>query len=108
MFAITTWLVWYVADRTWDYLIIALVTVPFFPLLVVTATGDVSRYLPATVFSGGISGKDQIVIVSALSTLLFAIMFAAGSVYLVKVLWRIEQATQNRQSNTPRTPGRGT
>ncbi len=95
MFAITTWLVWYVAERIWDYLIIALVTVPFFPLLAVTATGDVSRYLPTTVFSGGISDKDQIVIVSALSTLLFAIVLAAGSVYLVKVLWRNIRASNS-------------
>ena len=87
--------------------------------LAITKVQD--RYLPAARghrdrrrvcrrrFSLADSGKDQIVIVSALATLLLQ-----SCSQPVAYIWSrfsgvtFEQATQNRQSNTPRMPGRGT
>jgi len=98
MFALATWLIWCVAKCSRDYIVIALLTVPFFPLLAITVTGDMSRYLPATVFSNGASGKDQIVVVSALTTLLFAVMLAAITVYVLKALWRNIRSSNSEPS----------
>jgi hypothetical protein len=50
--------------------------------------GDVSRYLPASTFAGGIEGKDQVVIASAVATILLAVMLAACVFGAAKAAWR--------------------
>jgi hypothetical protein len=49
----------------------------------------VSRYLPAGTFAGGSEGKDQIVMASAVATILLAVMLAACMFGAAKAGWRM-------------------
>lgn len=89
MAALAAFLVWRAADRIWDYLVIAALTIAAFSFVATRLTGDMSRYLPENTFSEGADGKDQIIIVSALSTILVAVMLAAVFWLLVKTGWRL-------------------
>jgi uncharacterized membrane protein len=64
-----------------DYLLLAVVVVVLHRILS-SRTGDMSVYFPSTAFSSGSEGKDQIVVLSALSSLLvpltIAMMCVAG------------------------------
>ena len=86
--ALAGFLVWSAADRLWNGLAIAALAVVLFPLVAGTLTGDVSRYLPASTFAGGIEGKDQVVIASAVATILLAVMLAACVFGAAKAAWR--------------------
>jgi hypothetical protein len=43
---------------------------------------------PASTFAGGIEGKDQVVIASAVATILLAVMLAACAFGAAKAAWR--------------------
>jgi ABC-type branched-subunit amino acid transport system permease subunit len=79
-------LVWRTARRARDYLAIAVLAIALFPLLVTGPTGDVSRYFPQA-FSDGPEGVGEIVLASALSTLLIAVILAAGGWWVVRMCW---------------------
>ena len=78
-------LIWCATSRWWHPLIIAVLWIPLLPLVASWLTGDVSRYLPAGVFSEGIHGKDEIIVASVLSTMLVSIVAAALLVWVARV-----------------------
>ena len=68
--------------RGWrTYLAVAVLTLLLIRPVLNTITGDVSRYLPPGTFAGGAKGKDQIIVASALSTLLLPLLIAAAVVW---------------------------
>ena len=85
--ALAAFLVWRVAQRAWDYLAIAVLSIAFFPLLVSGLTGDMSRYFPHA-FSDGPEGVGEIALASALSTILIAVILAASLWWIVRMCWR--------------------
>jgi hypothetical protein len=67
--------------RGWkEVLAIGVLTLPLMPLLATRVFGDVSRFLPAGMFSDGFAGKDQIIFASAFCTLFGAIILATAIV----------------------------
>lgn len=63
--------------RDWkEVLAIGVLTLPLMPLLATRVFGDVSRFLPAHMFSDGLAGKEQIILTSAFCTLFGAIILA--------------------------------
>ena len=74
--------------RFWHFLAVAVLTVLLFPLTATYLTGDVSRYLPQGTFAQGADGKDQIIMVSAVATLLVAIILAASVLAATIAIWR--------------------
>jgi len=82
------------ARRWWDYLVIAALGVAFMRPIEIYITGDISRYLPAPIWSDGSDGKDQIVDVSAASSLLLPLIAAAALTYLLKLAWTRLTATR--------------
>jgi len=80
-------LVWHTAERARDYLAIAVLALASFPLLVRGPTGDMSRHFPQA-FSDGHEGVGEIVLASALSTILIAVILAAGVWWVVRLCWR--------------------
>jgi hypothetical protein len=76
------------ARRWWDYPAIvglaAALIVPLYRL----ATGDISRYLPAAIWSDDADGKDQIIMASIASTFLLPLIVSASSIIVVKTIWR--------------------
>lgn len=64
--------------REWPVAAVMLVTAALLVRPALSVTGDVSRYLPGWLFSDGPEGKDQIIIASAASTLLLALIGAAA------------------------------
>jgi hypothetical protein len=77
------WLVRKAARRWWDYVVILLLTVAFVPLLY-TMTGDMSAWLPGAIWSDGFEGKDQIIVVSAASSILLPLLLAAGLLWVLR------------------------
>ncbi len=74
--------------RRWWYspLIIAIALVLFRPIDT-AFTGDVSRVLPASLFSGGSDGKDQIIIASVVSAIMVPLVVASVPVCILRALW---------------------
>jgi hypothetical protein len=70
--------------RWWEYLIVFCLTVALVRPVLKTITGDMSQWLPYGIWSDGFDGKDQIIIVSAASTILIPLVLAAGSVCILK------------------------
>jgi hypothetical protein len=85
--ALAAFAVWWTAGRTRDYLGIAALTLAICPLLAIGPTGDMSRWLPRA-FSDGPAGVGEIVVVSALSTILIAVILAACVWWVVRMCWR--------------------
>jgi hypothetical protein len=84
------------ARRWWDYLVIAALAVAFMRPIEIYITGDMSRYLPAAIWSDGGDGKNQIVDLSAASSLLLPLIAAAALTYLVKLAWTRLAATRQQ------------
>ena len=80
---------WCAATRWWHYLVMAVVSVPLFPLVATRLMGDVSRYLPPGTFSDDSSGKDEIIVVSIYSTVMLAFIFAALALWAIRIGWRL-------------------
>ena len=87
MAALAALLVWRTAERARDYLAIAALALPICPLLAMGPTGDMSRHFPRA-FSDGPDGVGEIVLASALSTILIAVILAALLWWFAKVCWR--------------------
>jgi|SoimicMinimDraft_4_1059732.scaffolds.fasta_scaffold151210_2 hypothetical protein len=58
------------------------------PMVAHGPTGDMSRYLPARIFSEGVDGKDQIALVSAAATILVSVALAACVWATALAIWR--------------------
>ncbi len=72
------------ARQWWDYLLtLAVVGLLFRPLYDVVG-GDVSRYLPAFLWSADADGKDQIILASVASTLLLPVIVSAVVLLVAK------------------------
>ena len=88
----TAFLVWCASARWWHALVIGVLWIPLFPLVSAWLTGDVSRYLPAGAFSEGIRGKDEIIVASALSTIIVAIAAAALLFWIARITLKRRRA----------------
>ncbi len=75
------------ARRGWEYLAIAALTVALVRPTERYFTGDVSRYLPDAIWSGA-DDKEQIIYVSAASTILLPLIASAVVFYVFKQVWR--------------------
>jgi hypothetical protein len=78
----------YAARRWADYFIILFGALALLPFIAGSLGGDVSRFLPASTFSPGTDGKDQIVLASAVTALLAAPVLAAAGLIIAQRLWR--------------------
>lgn len=91
-FVIALFLMHRATSRWWHYVLIMLLALPFLRLSLLY-TGDVSQHFPPGSFGEGAEGKDQIVIASASSTVLQALMMAAftfGVLRSCSQRWRSE------------------
>jgi riboflavin transporter FmnP len=70
--------------RWWDYVVIAGLTAALVRPILMIATGDVSVWLPVGIWSDGFDGKDQIIVASAMTTVLLPFVLAAGAVCAVR------------------------
>ncbi len=77
------------AQRWWDYLLIAALGALLFRPLLEHVSGDVSRYLPAFLWSDGSDGKDQIIFACIASTLLLPFVVSAFVLLIVKSIVNI-------------------
>jgi hypothetical protein len=67
----------YASTRWWHALIIALLWIPFFPLVARWLTGDISAYLPEDTFAADGYGKDEFIWASIYATVMIAVTAAA-------------------------------
>jgi hypothetical protein len=95
LFTLAGYLVWRAANRLWHVLVIMLLAALLFPIVASGLIGDPSYYLPAGTFSKGIEGKDQIVVASAVATILISIILAACTWTAAKAAWRYCQGWKN-------------
>jgi hypothetical protein len=91
--------VWYAIARWWQALIIAVLWVPFFPLVARWLTGDISSYLPKDAFADAAQGKDEFIWASIYATAMIAVIAAA---LLWWVITRVWQLTMGREGNASR------
>ncbi len=96
--AAAAFLVRVAARRWWDYLVISVLTVALVIPTEHYITGDLSRYLPDAIWSGGSDGKDQIIYASAASTILLPLIASAITVYVVRQAWRALQSSGERKA----------
>lgn len=75
------------ARRWWDYLAIAVLTAVLVQPTLRYLTGDVSRYLPDTTWSGA-DDKEQIIYASAASTILLPLIASALVFHFFSRAWR--------------------
>jgi hypothetical protein len=80
------------ARSWWHYIAMLIFAVPFCPLVARTVMGDISRYTPPSAFDGDAVGKDQIIVASAGSTVLLALIISALLVGAVLWCWRVMAA----------------
>ena len=81
--------VWHASARWWHALVIAVLWLPFFPLVAHWLTGDISTYLPEDTFSHGARGKDAVVWASIYATVTIAIIAAALLWWIITQLWQL-------------------
>jgi hypothetical protein len=67
-------------------------------------TGDVSRYLPAAIWSDGSEGKDQVIYASAASAILLPLIVSAITVCVFKQIRRALQTADKRDRHAFRGP----
>jgi hypothetical protein len=86
--AVAAFLIRLGARRWWDYFAIAVLTAVLVRPTADHITGDVSRYLPDAIWSDGSDSKEQIIYVSAASTILLPLIASALLVYLFRQIRR--------------------
>lgn len=94
--AAAAFLVRIAARHWWDYLVMSVLTVALVIPTEHYVTGDVSRYLPAAIWSDGSDGKDQIIYASAASTILLPLIASAFAVYVLRQAWRGSKTEDRR------------
>ena len=83
------------ARRWWDYLAISMLTAALVRPTAQHITGDVSRYLPAAIWSGA-DDKEQIVFASAASTILLPLIASAVIFYVFQCARRALRTADGR------------
>lgn len=81
--------VWLSVSRSWHVVVVAVLWVPLFPFVSRWLTGDASRYLPKGAFSDGPAGEDEVVLTSALSTVIVSVTLAAALLWSARLLWQL-------------------
>jgi hypothetical protein len=76
------------AATLWDYLIVAALAALLFRPVLLFITNDVSRWLPTWIWSDGGEGKDQVVAVSAVASLVVPVIGGSLVAILIKLLPR--------------------
>ena len=75
--------------RGWgDFLLVAVLAGALVRPTLVLITGDVSRWLPGWIWSDGADGKDQIVWVSAVASLLLPLIMGGLFALVGKAVWK--------------------
>ena len=85
--------VWYASGRWWHVLIIAILSLPLFPLVAHWLTGDISPYLPEDAFP---HGKDALIWASVYATVVIAVIAAAMLWWIITQVWRLIMRTDQR------------
>jgi hypothetical protein len=98
LLAVTTGLVRVAARTWWEFLVVAVLAAVLLRPVELFITDDASRWLPPWLWSDGADGKDQIVDVGALATLLLPVIGGCLLVILIKLLRR---NTANEADNPP-------
>lgn len=91
LIAAAVFLIRHAARRWWDYLAILAMAALLFGPLYDLVSGDVSRYLPAFLWSDDSDGKDQIILASIASTFLLPLVVSALVLLTVKWIVRISR-----------------
>ena len=94
--AVAIFLVRLAAQRWWEYPVIAALTAVLVRPTERHFTGDVSVYFPASIWSEGGDGKDQIVDASVASTILLPPIAATLTVFAIKLIRRATQRPSGR------------
>jgi hypothetical protein len=81
--------IWCSISRWWHGVVIAVLWVPLFPFVARWLTGDASRYLPKGAFLDGPAGEDEVVLTSALSTVIVSVTLAAAVLWSARLLWQL-------------------
>lgn len=84
--AIALFLMYRASSRWWHYIAIFALAFPFLRVSLLY-TGDVGHYFPQGSFSEGADGKDQIILASASSTVLQALMMSAFTFSILRACW---------------------
>lgn len=79
-------------------LAVLLLSLPATALLATTVLGDISRYLPPQAFSDGFDGLNQIIVASALCSILGGVALSAATVCAVSWLLAILKPPAKAQS----------
>lgn len=85
--AATAFVVRRAAARRVHVLIIMVLSLPLMPLAAMTLTGDVSRYLPPSLFSDEMQGKDEVILASVFATVVAATTVAALMFWAGRTAW---------------------
>jgi len=93
------WLIRLAARRWRDFLAIAALTAALLRPTLQYVTGDVSRYLPDAVWSGGSESKEQVIYASAASSILLPLIVSALMVWLFQQARRIWRTTDRRDAD---------
>ena len=91
---LTGLLVWFVVERLWHLVAIAILAVPLMRLFAVSITGDVSRYLPNWLVSD--ADKDGVILASVAATLLLAVVVATAVFGVGRLAWRSMSGSTDR------------
>jgi hypothetical protein len=76
------------ARKGWEYLVVAVLAGILARPSLLFVTGDISRWLPGWLWSDGSDGKDQVVVASAVATVLPPVVCGSLLVFLGKLAWR--------------------
>ena len=93
--AAAAWLIRLSARRWWDYLVIVVLTAALLRPTERYFTGDVSRYLPDAIWSGGSESKEQVIYASAASSILLPLIVSALMVWLFQQARRTADCPDN-------------
>jgi hypothetical protein len=84
--AIVIFMMYRASSRWWHYVVIFALAVPFLRVSLLY-TGDVGHHFPQGSFSDDADGKDQIIVASASSTVLQALMMSAFTFGILRACW---------------------
>ena len=88
LLAATGYVVYRVSGRFWQAAVVLIAAFFLYAPCADHLTGDVSRFLPSSFFAEGLDGKDQIVLASAVATLVVALILATAVWCTAFLVWR--------------------
>jgi len=93
------WLIRLATRRWQDFLAIAALTAVLLRPTLQYVTGDVSRYLPEAVWSGGSESKEQVIYASAASSIVLPLIVSALMVWLFQKARRAWRTADHRDAD---------